>query len=129
MRSISMLHPNENIPVAPDSVQTLLIAGSSGQAMDWPNSTSQQASSGVQIVRFTGVSTAGASLNFMVNLGSTHCAAPSSGSSVTTGTTQGSTWNNIPVMGQGVFQVSGVSTGWSVAALSSGYVTAELWKK
>lgn len=120
MRPISSLHPTEGIPIAPDTMQTLLIAGSSGQAVDWPSTATYGQGS---IVRFTGLSTAGAQLNFHVNLESTKAAAPSSGTS-----TQGTTFSN-PVMGQGTFQVPRGSTGWSVAALSSGYVMAEIWSR
>lgn len=115
MRGIGTLHPTDNIPVPPDAVHILLIAGSSGQAMDWQT--------GSQIARFSGVSTAGASINFMVNLQSTAAAAPSSGSS------GGSTGIGHPVMGQSSFQIPGSSTGFSVAALSSGYIMVETWKK
>lgn len=34
MISIGVLHPTDYVPKPPDTVQTLLIAGSSGQAMD-----------------------------------------------------------------------------------------------
>ena len=122
MISIATLHPTENIPKPPDTVQTLLIAGSSGQAMDWPVSPGA-GSTGSHFVRFTGVSTAGAMLNFQVNLRSTKAAAPSSGTS-----TYGTTGFNHTVIGQGAFRIPGDSTGWSVAALSSGYVQAEVWK-
>lgn len=125
MRSYGTLHVNDQIPQPPDTVQTLLIAGSSGQAMDWADTFAN----GAQQVRFSGVSTAGAALNFMVNLVSTHAAIPSSGSSVTTGTTVGSLGNNIPVHGSREFQIPPWSTGFSVAALSSGYVMAEVWRK
>lgn len=128
MRTYGALSPIDQIPSPPDSVQTLLIAGSSGQAMDWVGAANSSAA-GAQLVRFSGVSTAGAQLNFMVNLVSTHCAAPSSGSSVTTGTSVGSTGNNIAVMGERTFQIPTWSTGFSVAGLSSGYVMAEIWRK
>ena len=125
MRSYGTLHINDQIPVPPDTVNTLLIAASSGQAMDWPVTFAN----GAHQVRFSGITTAGAQLNFMVNLVSTHAAAPSSGSSVTTGTTAGSTGNNVLVMGSRDFQIPPWSTGFSVAGLSSGYVTAEVWRK
>lgn len=115
MKTIQTLHPNENIPVPPDSVNTLLIAGSSGQAMDWPT--------GTHIARLTGLTTAGAQLNFHVNAFSTQAAAPSSGAS-----TQGAAGFQVPVLGQGTFQVQG-STGFSVASLSSGYIMVECWKR
>lgn len=129
MRAIATLHPTENIPAAPDTVQTLLIAGSSGQAMDWAGSTVGAEDAKAHLVRFSGMTTAGLTMNFIVNLVSTHAAVPSSGSSQTTGTTAGSKGNNIPVMGQGVFQIPSWSTGFSVAGLSSGYVMAEVWRK
>jgi hypothetical protein len=134
MRTYGALNPLGTIPLPPDTVQTLLIAGSSGQSMDWPTATGGLSTVGsanekCHLVMFTGVSTVGASLNFMVNLISTHAAAPSSGTSVTTGSTAGSTGNNIPVNGEAIFQIPPWSTGWSVAALSSGYVMAQIWRK
>ena|SRR3990167_8956645 len=122
MRSYGALSPTDQIEQTPDKVLTLLIAGSSGQELDWGSTLSQ-------LVRFSGVSTAGAQLNFMVNLVSTHAAAPSSGSSNTTGTTAGSTGNNLPVMGTRTLQIPAWSTGFSVASLSSGYIMAEVWHK
>lgn len=118
MRTIATLHPQDSIPVNPDTVQTMLIAGSSGQAMDWPTGST----AGGRIVRFTGQSTAGIPMPFCVNLMSTKCAAPS-----TSVSTEGTTGFNIPVMYQGAFQVLGASTGWSAAGLTSGYIQAEIW--
>ena len=115
MRTIGTLHPTESIPLPPDTVLTLLIAGSSGQAADWPT--------GTQIARLSGTSTAGASLNFVANLYSTAAAAPSSG------LTTASTATNHPINGAASFQVTGSATGFSVAALSSGYVFVECWRK
>lgn len=123
MRTINTLHPTDQIPSPPDTVQTLLIAGSSGQAMDW-NSAANAGVAGIGVARFTGMSTLGVVLNFHVNLESTKCAAPSSGAS-----TIGTTGFNHPVLGQSAFQIPGGSTGFSVAALSSGYIQVELWKK
>lgn len=130
MRTYGALNPIDQISGPPDTVQTLLIAASSGQAMDWAGSTVGAASAGAHLVRFSGISTAGAAINFMVNLVSTHCVAPSSGSSITTGTTEGSTGNNIPViLGARTFQIPAWSTGFSVAGLTSGYIFAEVWRK
>lgn len=118
------------IPEPPDTVATLLIAGSSGQAMDWPSTAGTSASAataaaaGVHLVRLSGLSTGGVQLNFHVNLASTKAAAPSSGYS-----TEGTTGFNHPVLGQSSFQIPGGSTGFSVAALSSGYIQVEMWKK
>lgn len=115
MITIGALHPTEFIPKPPDTTLTFLIASSSGQSADWPSTLAQ-------IVRFTGQTTSGNPMVFNVNMQSTKAAAPSSGGS------SGSTMWGIPVMGQGTFQREGASTGFSVAGLSSGYVTAELWR-
>lgn len=123
MITIGTLHPTDNIPSPPDTVQTLLIAGSSGQAMDWVGAASAGAGA-AHIARFTGVTTAGSMLNFHVNLASTKAAAPSSGLS-----TQGTTGFNHPVIGQSAFQIPAGSTGFSVASLSSGYIQVEVWRK
>ena len=124
MRTYGALSPLDQIEVPPDTVQTLLIAGSSGQAMDWAGSTISSTDKGAQLVRFSGVSTAGALLNFWVNLQTTNAAAPSSGLS-----TQGTTGFCVPVQGNRYLQIPGGSTGFSVAALSSGYISVEVWKK
>jgi hypothetical protein len=107
-------------PPPPDLVTTLLIAASSGQSMDWPSGSTQDG----RVVRLTGQSTVGAAINFYVNLESTKAAAPSSGNS-----TLGTTGFVHPVMGSGFFQVPGASTGFSVAGLTSGYITVEYWKR
>lgn len=109
------MHATEGIPVPPDTVNTLLIASSSGQSMDWPTGTS--------LVRLSGMTTLGAAMNFWANLFSTSATIPASGSSAA------SSGVNHPVMGLGAFQVPGGSTGFSVAGLSSGYVSVECWKK
>jgi hypothetical protein len=119
MIAIGAFRPTEGIPQPPDTIQTLLIAASSGQAMDW-------ASTLTQIVRISMQSTVGAAANCYVSLDSTRAAAPSSGNS--TGSTAG-TLPSIPVPTVGRFlQKPADSTGFSVAALSSGYVTVECWR-
>ena len=123
MRPYSAENPLQGIPFPPDTVNTLLITGgSSGQAMDWPSTLSQ-------LVRVSFISTAGVVQNGVVNLLSTHAAAPSSGSSVTTGTTVGSTGNNLVVQGTRTFQIPAVSTGFSVYGFSSGLAQLEIWHK
>lgn len=138
MRTYGALNPIDQVPFPPDTVQTLLIANSSGQALGWFVSSGvapNAGDAGVQLVRFTMMSTAlvaGApalTQNFFVNLVSTHASVPTSGSSVTTGTTANSTGNSIPVLGSRLFQVPSYSTGWSVASPSSGLVMAEVWRK
>lgn len=123
MRPYAALNPLDQISGPPDTVNTLFMTGgSSAQAMDYPSTLAQ-------LVRFTGMSSAGAQLGFSVNLISTHAAVPSSGSSATTGTTAGSTGNSIPILGTREFQIPSFSTGYSVASFSSGYVIAEFWRK
>jgi len=129
MRTYGALNPIDQISMPADTITTLLVANSSGQASDWANSTVGAFDAGAHLVRFTGASTAGVTLSFMVNLVSTHALIPSSGSSVTTGTSVGSTGNNIPVLGSRILQIPSWSTGFSVAAVSSGYIFAELWSK
>lgn len=123
-----------SIPQAPDTVQTLfLTGGSSAQALDWPNSTGGAAanasSAACHVVCFTGMTSAGAALGFSVNLMSTNASVPASGTSVTTGTTAGSTGNSIPVQGEAFFRIPSWSTGWSAASFSSGYVIAQIWRQ
>lgn len=120
MRSYGSLHPTEQVPLPPDTVNTMLLAGGTAQAMDWPADT--------EIVRLTGLTTAGAQFNFMVNLFSTAAAIPSSGS---TSSTSGSTGVSHPVLGEATFQIPGGSTGFSVIGHtgSSGYVYAQCWQK
>lgn len=132
MRSYGALFTS--IPQVPDTVQTMLMTGgSSAQAADWPSSAAQfganGSSIGAHVVCFTGMTTAGAAFSFMVNLVSTHANVPTSGSSVTTGTTAGSTGNSIPVIGEAFFQIPSWSTGYSVAAYTSGVVMAQVWRK
>lgn len=120
MRTYGSLHPTEQVPLPPDTVNTILLAGGTAQAMAWPT--------GTEIVRFTGLTTAGALFNFMVNLFSTAAAIPSSGS---TSSTSGSTGVTHPVQGEATFQIPSGSTGFSVISHtgSSGYVYAQCWQK
>lgn len=119
MRPICTLHPTDQIPAPPDTVNTILLTGgSSAQAMDWP--------AGTQIARITPMTTAGAAFYVMANLGSTAAAVPSSGSTV--GTTA-LPFVNHPITGQMAFQIPGASTGFSVAAFTSGYAIVECWRK
>ena len=129
MRTYGALNPIDQISAPPDTVQTLLIAAGTAQALDWANSTEGSTQFRAQLVRFTGWSTAGAAINFMVSMVSTHAVAPTSGSSVTTGTSVGSTGNSIPITGTRTLQIPSWSTGYSVNALSSGYIIAEVWRK
>ena len=133
MRSYGALNPIDQIPMPPDTVETKLLASSVAESFDWAGSTEGSSEFGAHIVRFTGFTTPPSSvavpLAFMVNLISTHALNPAEGSSVTTGTSVGSTGNNIPVYGTKTFQVPSWSTGYSMISLGAGYVFAEIWKK
>lgn len=123
MRPIGSLHPTDQITAPPDSVITLSVENSSGQASSWFGSTTNAGAAGVHIARLTGVTSGGAQLNFHVNLFTTHAAVPSAGTS-----TQGSTGFQHPVLGRESFLIPGGSTGFSVASLSSGHIMVEGWK-
>ena len=133
MRAYAALSPTDGIPLPPDSVQTLLLAAATAQAFDWPTATGGAAANaaiaGAQLVRFSAVTTGMSAMGCVVNLVSTHAVGPSSGSSVTTGTTAGSTGNSVPIVGQGTFQIPTWSTGWSAVGPVAGYVIAEIWRK
>lgn len=131
MRAYGALNPTDQIPQPPDTVHTILLAAAVGQSRDWGTSASSAgaAATYAHLVRFSGLSSAGTALNFHVNVVSTHAVVPSSGTSVTTGTTAGSTGNSLPVLGERTFQIPAWSTGWSVIARTSGYVMAEVWRK
>ena len=131
MRSYGALNPIDGISMPPDTVQTKLLASSVAESADWADSTEGSTEFRAHLVRFTGFTTvsSGPPLQFMVNLISTHALNPAEGTSITTGTTVGSTGNNIPVSGSRIFQIPQFSTGFSVITLNAGYVFAELWSK
>lgn len=130
-----LLHPTDHIPLGPDTVTTFLMTGgSSAQAQDWLSTGStamvNAAAAGVGIVRLTGMTTAGAAFFFSANLATTGAAVPTSGTSVSSAGPGGV---SIPIavgpFGQSMFQVNGGSTGFSFAALTSGLVIMEQWRK
>lgn len=132
MRAYGVLTPL--VAQVPDSVQTLLLAAGAAQAFDWPLGPGTFAGSAsaanAQMVHFTAMTTAGIPMVAMVNLVSTNATVPTSGSSVTTGTSVGSTGNAVPITGgDRMFIVPGYSTGWSAAAQAPGYVIAEIWHR
>lgn len=134
MRPFGSGNPLDNIPTPPDTVATFVMTGgSSVQASDWFSSGSTALANagtagGPQIVRFTGRTSAGSSdFYFMVNLFSTLAVAvPASGTTVGMGASSGVSF---PINGQGIYQIPAGSTGYSVAALTSGLVFAEQWRK
>lgn len=129
MLQTGMLHFNEGVPVPADQVTTFIMTGgSSAQAQDWLSSGStvaaNAAAAGVQLIRISGQSTGGGQFGCFVNLWSTRAAVPTSGTSISSGGGVSHAVNT-PMM----FQVPGGSTGFSIAAFSSGYVQVECWKK
>jgi hypothetical protein len=114
MKSIGNNHSNFNVP--PDTVNTILLAAATAQAMDYPTGTA--------LVRLTGITTGGSQLNFYANAQSTAVVVPSSGSSATTSTTG----NSVPVLGTRDFAVAS-STSFGLIAPTSGYVHVECWKR
>jgi len=126
-RASAKLHPTDATPVPPSTVLTFLMTGgSSAQASDWYADTgsaaANAAAAGIHLVRITPVSTAGGAFFCTANLFSTAATVPSSGVTV-------STTSEVPVTTPREFQVPGGSTGFSLAAYTSGIVMVECWKK
>lgn len=126
-RATGLLHPTDNIPSPPSMVITFLMTGgSSAQASDWYDDTgtaaANAATAGVHLVRITPVSTAGGAFFCTANLLSTAATVPSSGVTV-------SSTSRVPVPESRMFQVPGGSTGFSLAAPTSGNVIVECWRK
>lgn len=128
-RPSGLMNPTDNVPVVPSKVYTFLMTGgSSAQASDWTSTGStamaNAAEAGIGLVRVTGMTTAGGAFLFTFNGYSTGAVVPSSGDF------NSSTNCNPPVAtGPSAFQITGASTGFSVAAFTSGYVIVEAWKK
>lgn len=125
MRGIGWLHSNEQVPVPADTYCHALLGPGAAVAFDVP--------AGAGMLRLSGLTSAGLVFNFWANLFSTAAQAPTS--SVTAGSTS-STNLNIPIAGAAgggpgqLFQLGTAgSSVISVAALSSGYVTAEWWHR
>lgn len=127
MRAIGLMHPTDESVTPPDTVSSILLAAATPQAMDIP--------SGAKMVIITGLSTGNSTgglaqmIPLYVNLFSTAAAVPSSGTTSATNTSAGSTGLSFPVIGQRRLQVPGGSTGFSVAAPSSGWAHFEWYGK
>lgn len=121
MRTSGVLHPTDanDIPVPSDSQAKFALAAATPQAADWP--------AGARIARLTGVTTLGAAYAFYFNDGSTK-ASSAADSSFTSGTSQSSGLNSY-IVGSRDYQIPGTSTGFSLAAASSGIVSVEIWGK
>ena len=135
MRVTGLLHPTEGNTVPPDTQYTFLMTGgSSAQASDWLSSGSttvaNAAAAGIGVVRITPISTGTVPLYVTANLHSTYAAANLGTSSLSSGSVNASTNISYPIPETGrMFQVLGASTGFSVAAQTSGYIHVEVWKK
>lgn len=130
MQPTGLMHPTDGNPVPPDTCYTFnMTGGSSAQASDWVSTAgvavANAALAQVGFARISGMSTAGASLAFNVNMQSTGAVVgPSSGTSINS-----SNGVSVPVIGQRQFQIKGDSTGFSVASLIPGYIQVEVWRK
>lgn len=113
-------------PVPPDTTVTTLLSAGTGQAFDWPSSTVAGSSGQTDMVRLTGVTTAGAGLALGINLAST---AAHWSAAVSTFTTGSSGTYMVPPGYSRVFQRPSNSTGFSVISGSSGIANIEVWKK
>lgn len=114
MKGTGALQPTHLVYTPPDTVQTIILAAGTAQAIDY--------STGTHIVRLTGMTTANAQYNFYFNPTSTGAVIPSSGTSTN------STAINLPILGSRAYQIPISSTGYSLVANTSGYVVAECWK-
>jgi hypothetical protein len=121
MRTIGTMHPTDaaDVPIPSDVQAKFALAAATAQAADWP--------SGVGIARVTGVTTLGGPLAFYFNDGSTKASSVAD-AAFTSGTSQSSGLSSY-VVGSREFQIPGTSTGFSLAAASSGVVSVECWRK
>lgn len=106
-------------PVIPDVVLSLQMTANSGQAFDYP--------SGCDLVRVTvGSSVAGQGVVFF-NPASTGAVLPTTPATATTATSG----HNIPITpGEGrMFQIPGVTTGFSLIAPTSVQACVEFWSR
>ena len=120
MKTYATSHPTEAGPAPTDAIAFLVLSAGTAQAVDYP--------SGTEIVRLSGMTTAGAVLGFVVNINTSGAALGSSvvpSSGVTTATSQ----QNVicPAGWSLTYQLPGGSTGFSVVAGAAGYVSAEFW--
>lgn len=121
-RAFGSINPLDSVPVPPDTVTTILLTGgSSAQAVDFPSG----AAGG--LMRITPFTTAGTDFLAHLCIGSTRAAVPTAGTTNSTASSSGV--SALPIPSQTRFQVPGDSTGYSVAAFTSGYVQVEYWKK
>lgn len=127
-RGSGLLHPTDVAQLPPRKITSFLLTGtSSAQASDWLSSGStaeaNAAAAGVSLVKVTGMTTAGGAFMFTCNWWSSGAIVPSSGDFNTT-----TSANAVVATGPVWFQISGASTGFSLAAFTSGRVIVEQYK-
>lgn len=112
MKIDGTLHPTDQVPVNPDTIGTI-IGTTAGAivAFDYP--------AGAEIATWAG------NVPFVLNGRSTGAQVPTTNSS---GTTLSSGWNEF-VPTAVTRQITGDSTGYSVAFPTSGFVTVSFWGK
>jgi len=134
MRAIGILHPTD-LPVIPCDTQiTFQLVANTAQAQDWLSTAStamaNAAAAGVGIVRITPVSTTAVPLYATVNLQTTAALLNLATSSLSSGSALASSNISYVIPASGaMFQVSGASTGFSVASQTSGWMHVEMWRK
>jgi hypothetical protein len=131
MKNYGARNPTENTPVFSSIVQNVLLSAATAQAFDWPTAAGATAGANAAaaptgMVTITFLSSATATgTGVWFHPYTTGAALPTSG--LFNGSSQAMA--SIPPNQRVTFQVPGDSTGWSVYGQSSGYVTAEYWKK
>jgi len=122
LRRYGAMNPTDQIGLPADTLTTfLLTGGSSAQAADMPSG----AAGG--LARITSFTTAGAAFLAFACWESTRAAVAAAGTTNSSATSSGVT--ALPIQYQQLVQVPGGSTGFSVAAFTSGYVQVEFWRK
>lgn len=121
MRTYGALNPIDGIPVVPDTIISKKLTVNTLEVFDVP--------AGAQLARVTFGSTDAGNVGF-INWGSTKASVPTTAYPASTISTQGSSEFNIPIgVEPKLYQVStGLTTGFSVIAPSSGFLCVEFWK-
>lgn len=119
MRYSGLAHPQEQVPVHPDTTLSLLLTAASPQVFDYPT--------GANLMRITAGSTLAVSAPVFLNPSSSGAAVPSTSGTVTTG----STLQQLSIVpGEARwYQIPGGSTSFSLISGSSNSVGIEFWGK
>lgn len=109
----------DQIPVLPDTVGQRVLAGGTGEAVDYPTDT--------DVVRLSAATTASGVYGFVFNPSSTAAAWPADDQSSTTASTG---LNIVVPPGESrIYQRPSGSTGFSLISGTSGIVSYEFWKR